>query len=203
MIDKYKTISSPAEGMYKEKGSKFLAYAYPVTSEQDVKEILETLKKQHHKARHHCYAYVLGKNKEYYRANDAGEPANSAGKPILGQIYAKDITNVLVVVVRYFGGVKLGVGGLINAYKTAAEDALNNAKIVEKDIEKRVRVKCNFNDISMIQNAVAKTAARIKKEHYDKNCNFVIEVSMQKLPTFEKLLSANPNIDYQVIDTDL
>jgi uncharacterized YigZ family protein len=199
---KYKTISSPSEGEYKEKGSKFLAFAYPVASEEDVKKYLEKLSKAHHKARHHCYAYVLGENKELYRANDAGEPSNSAGKPILGQIQAKDLTNVLVVVVRYFGGVKLGVGGLINAYKSAAEAALNNAEIIEKDILATLKVQCDYADIPLVQSVVAKNQARTVREDYDKSCIFVIEVPLEKLFDFEKNLSAHHHIQYQIMDNN-
>jgi uncharacterized YigZ family protein len=130
----YKTIAFASEATFKEKGSKFLAFAYPVTNEGDVKEKLELLRKKYFDARHHCYAYMIGESETRFRANDDGEPNHSAGDPILGQIRSKGITNVLIVVVRYFGGVKLGVGGLIAAYKTAAETALKNSKIVEQDI---------------------------------------------------------------------
>jgi len=128
------TVEGPSEGSYKESGSKFLAFAYPVSSEDEVKIKIETLKKKYFDARHHCFAWMLGENKSRYRAFDDGEPNHAAGDPILGQIKSKNLTNVLVVVIRYFGGVKLGVGGLIQAYKTAAEDALNNASIVEREV---------------------------------------------------------------------
>lgn len=124
-------ITGPAEGTYKEKGSKFIALAMPVYSEDEVKEKLEELRKQYHDARHHCYAYVLGPDKSAYRMNDDGEPSGTAGRPIHGQIMANDLTNVLVVVVRYFGGVKLGVSGLITAYRSATADALGSANVRE------------------------------------------------------------------------
>lgn len=133
--DTYFTIASPSEGLYKEKGSKFLAFAYHVETEVEVKEHVERIKKEYFDARHHCYAYILGARKDAFRINDDGEPSGTAGKPIHGQLLSKDLTNVLVVVVRYFGGIKLGVSGLINAYKTAARDALDQAKIVEKTID--------------------------------------------------------------------
>jgi len=129
--DTYKMITGPAEGTYKEKGSKFIALAMPVFSEDAVKEKLEEIRKQYHDARHHCFAYVLGPDKSAYRMNDDGEPSGTAGRPIHGQIMAKDLTNILVVVVRYFGGVKLGVSGLITAYKSATADALDSANIRE------------------------------------------------------------------------
>lgn len=135
--DTYLTISDDSEGFYKEKGSKFLSFAFPVHHEEDIKEKLDILRKKYYDARHHCYAYVLGKDKEIFRANDDGEPNHSAGDPILGQIKSNQLTNILIVVVRYFGGVKLGVGGLISAYRTAAAEAISNNVIVEAIVKKR------------------------------------------------------------------
>jgi len=132
--DNYKTIETTSEGIYKEKGSKFIAYAFPVTCEEDIKDEISRLKKEYYDARHHCYAYMLGADKKDFRANDDGEPSSTAGKPILGQILSSDLTNILIVVIRYFGGTKLGVSGLIHAYKTAAQDAIANAQIIEKTI---------------------------------------------------------------------
>ena len=128
--DNYKTITSKSEGFYKEKGSKFISFAIPVTTEAEVKEFLEQTKREFHDARHVCFAYILGFDKSAYRMNDDGEPSGTGGRPIYGQLLSFDLTNTLVAVVRYFGGTKLGVSGLINAYKTAAKDALNNAEIV-------------------------------------------------------------------------
>ena len=133
--DTYKMLSQPGEGLYKEKGSKFIATAFTVTSEDDVKRALAEVKKKYYDARHHCYAYMIGPDKCCFRSSDDGEPSGTAGKPILNQILSKDVTNVCVIVVRYFGGIKLGVSGLINAYKTAARDALDNATIVEKTVD--------------------------------------------------------------------
>ena len=130
--DTYKTIANSSEGLYKEKGSKFIAYAYPVSSEEEIKEHIAKLKKEYYDARHHCYAYMLGADKSVSRANDDGEPSSTAGKPILGQILSNDLTNILIVVIRYFGGTKLGVSGLIHAYKTAAAEAIDNAEVLEK-----------------------------------------------------------------------
>jgi len=130
---KIKTISAPAEAIYKEKRSKFLAFAYPVENEIEIKEKIAFLKKKYHDARHHCYAYILGANKSVYRKNDDGEPSGSAGHPIYGQLLSKDVTNVLIVVVRYFGGIKLGTGGLRIAYKLAAKEVLEKVQIIEKN----------------------------------------------------------------------
>jgi uncharacterized YigZ family protein len=132
--DTYLTIKAPAEGIYKEKGSKFIGCAFPVKTEVECKEIILRLKKEHHSARHHCYAYRLGPDLQTFRANDDGEPNNTAGKPILGQIQSKGLTNILIVVVRYFGGTLLGVGGLITAYRSAAAEAIANAQIIEEQI---------------------------------------------------------------------
>ena len=132
--DTYLTLSSFSEGLYKEKGSRFIALAYPVRNEAEVKDILAELRRTYHDARHHCYAYVLGFDKSTFRINDDGEPSGTAGKPIYGQISASDLTNVLIVVVRYFGGILLGVSGLIRAYKLAAKDAIDKAKIIEKTV---------------------------------------------------------------------
>ena len=151
--DTYKTISKPSEGIFKDKGSKFLAFAYSVYSEEEVKEILKKLRKEEHNARHHCYAYRLGIDKKIYRVNDDGEPSNSAGKPILGQIQSKDLTNILIVVVRYFGGTLLGIGGLINAYRSAAADALNNAEITTKTVDDKFEITYDYaamNDVMKI-----------------------------------------------------
>ncbi|MFY0627992.1 MAG: YigZ family protein [Reichenbachiella sp.] len=139
MAKSYKTIAEPSEGFYKEKGSKFLAHAYPVLSVDSIKERVDQLKKKYHDARHHCFAFILGLDNPQIRANDDGEPNHSAGDPILGQIRSFELVDVLVVVVRYFGGTKLGVGGLIHAYKSAAEDALAHAKI------KTIQIKTQFN----------------------------------------------------------
>ena len=132
MSDIYKSISSPSEGLFKDNGSRFIALAYPVETEDEIREIVASLKKEYHDARHHCYAWRLGKDGGKWRANDDGEPSGSAGRPILGQIDSAGLSDVLVVVVRYFGGIKLGIPGLIRAYKTSTSDALSNAQVTEK-----------------------------------------------------------------------
>src|SRR5690606_12375814 len=151
MQDTYKTIDQPSEEvLFKEKNSKFFGYAFPVHSENEVKEILEQLKKQHYTARHWCYAYQIGTKTKIYRANDDGEPNNSAGMPIYGQIQSFDVTNTLVVVVRYFGGVKLGVGGLVTAYKTTTQMALEAWEIVEKTIDTHCFIHFDYKDMNMV-----------------------------------------------------
>lgn len=132
ILDTYKSIAAPSEGLFKDNGSRFIALAYPVETEEEVKAIVDSLKKKYHDARHHCYAYRLGLDGSRFRANDDGEPSSSAGRPILGQIDSAGLSDILVVVVRYFGGIKLGIPGLIRAYKTSTADALSQAQVVEK-----------------------------------------------------------------------
>lgn len=153
--DIYQTITQRSEGLFKDRGSKFIAVAFPVYSEDEVQQRLDELRKEFYDARHHCFAYQLGADKMKFRTNDDGEPSNSAGKPILGQINAKDLTNVLVVVIRYFGGTLLGVGGLITAYKTAAAEALNNANIITKTVDNIIEFEYEYpdtNDVMRIFN---------------------------------------------------
>ena len=148
--DTYKTIRYASQGVYKEKGSKFLAFAYPIATEAEAKARLEELRKQYFDARHHCYAYILGADKAAYRINDDGEPSSTAGKPIYGQLLSHDLTNIIIVVVRYFGGIKLGVPGLINAYRTAAKDAIDNAIIIEKNITEVYNLQFTYEQMNSI-----------------------------------------------------
>ena len=150
MSDIYRTIATPAEGIYKEKGSRFISFLFPVTSEEEIREILRRIKKEHHTARHHCYAWRLGAGEIRYRANDDGEPSSTAGKPILGQLISHDLTQVLLVVVRYFGGTLLGTSGLINAYREAAADAIRNATPVEQLVEEELLIECSYNELNSV-----------------------------------------------------
>lgn len=188
--DLYKTIDFPSEEvLLKEKNSKFFGYAFPITSEEEVKEILDRLRKEHFSARHWCYAYQIGTEKIQYRANDDGEPNNSAGMPIYGQIQSFEVTNVLVVVVRYFGGVKLGVGGLISAYKTAAQMALENATIVEKTINKHFVISFGYAHMNKVMRIIKEKNLQIVAQKMEMDCE--IEISIRKknvqnlLDTFE------------------
>lgn len=156
-VETYKTITSPVQAEFKDKGSRFIAFAYPIQTVEEVKHYLEPLKETHHKARHWCYAYRVGVDGLQFRANDDGEPSGSAGRPILGQIDSAELTDVLVVVVRYFGGTLLGVPGLIHAYKTATADVLAQAEIIEKNVEKTVLVRCEYPHLN--------DAIRIAKQH--------------------------------------
>jgi uncharacterized YigZ family protein len=176
MQDAYRTIAHPAEGVYKEKGSKFIALAFPVFTEEDTKEILAELRKQYYDARHHCYAYSLGADKNKYRANDDGEPNHSAGDPILGQIRSADLTNILVVVVRYFGGTKLGVSGLINAYKTAAAEALTNAQVIEGYETVLLLAHFEYRQMNDVMSLVKEYDLVIKEQDFALDCRLTLEV---------------------------
>ncbi|QNJ99244.1 IMPACT family protein [Constantimarinum furrinae] len=175
--DTYKTIreDSPV-ALYKEKGSKFYGYAFHVTNEEQIKEHLEQLKKEHYNARHWCYAWQLGKAYEQYRVNDDGEPSNSAGMPIFGQLQSYDVTNILVVVVRYFGGTKLGVGGLIQAYKTGAQLALENAKIVKRTIDETIQLKFEYPEMNTVMRIIKEEDLTIKSQKMELNCEIVLSV---------------------------
>ncbi|WP_298948870.1 YigZ family protein [uncultured Polaribacter sp.] len=175
--DTYKTIKKPSEEtLFKEKGSKFFGYAFPVLAEDDVKEKLELLKKKHHSARHFCYAYQIGFEKTQYRANDDGEPNNSAGLPIYGQIQSFGVTNILVVSVRYFGGTKLGVGGLISAYKTSAQLALEASEILVKTIDVNYQLKFNYDLMNAVQRIIKEKNLEIVSQKLEMDCEYVISV---------------------------
>lgn len=176
MEDAYRTIAQPAEGLYKEKGSKFIALAYPVYSEDEVKDTLAELRKQYYDARHHCYAYSLGADKSRYRANDDGEPNHSAGDPILGQIRSADLTNVLVVVIRYFGGTKLGVSGLINAYKTAASEALASATVLEAFETVLLQAHFEYPQMNDVMSLVKDHDLTVKQQDFALECRITLEV---------------------------
>ena len=173
----YFTIESPAKGLYREKGSKFLSFAYPVETESAIKLKIEALRKEYYDARHHCFAWVLGADKNKFRAFDDGEPNHSAGDPILGQIKSKDLTDVLVVVVRYFGGTKLGVGGLISAYKTSAADALNNAKIIEKEVAEVWHLHYSYPSTPEIMRLVKEFDLMIVNQKFESTCEVQVEVT--------------------------
>jgi len=176
MEDTYLSIEKATEGIYKEKGSKFIALAFPVKDEEDIKEHLESIKKKYYDARHHCYAYRLGKDGEVFRANDDGEPNHSAGDPILGQIRSANITNALVVVVRYFGGTKLGVGGLINAYKTAAAEAIANAKIVTGTLINMIEIRFDYLHMNDVMKLIKDYEAEVKDQNFDITCSIIISI---------------------------
>jgi uncharacterized YigZ family protein len=195
--DTYKTIQKPSEGIFKDKGSKFIAYALPVVSEEEIKEHLTTIKKNHHSARHHCYAYRLGYKGEQYRINDDGEPSGTAGKPIYGQLLSYNITNILIVVVRYFGGTLLGVSGLINAYKKATIDVLNSSEIVEKTITERFKIVYDYNQQSVVSRIIKENNIEVEKSTYTINCTLYLSV---RLNNAEKTFNEFSDIEGITID---
>lgn len=177
--DTYRTLEAPSEEvLFKEKNSKFFGLAFPVTNEEEIKNILTEIKKAHFSARHWCYAYQIGTEKIQYRANDDGEPNNSAGMPIYGQIQSFDVTNVLVVVIRYFGGVKLGVGGLISAYKTTAQMALENATIIEKTIDKHFLIHFDYKNMNKVMRIIKEKNLEIVNQKMELSCE--IEIKTRK-----------------------
>lgn len=176
---KYRTIQKSAEGFYKEKGSKFLAFAVPVSTEQEIKEFIAQKRKEHHQAVHVCSAFRLGADHKLYRSSDDGEPSNSAGPPILGQIQAFDLTNVLVAVVRYYGGTNLGVGGLINAYRTAAREALEAAQVVEKEEEVELTLTFSYQKMHLVMDFLKKEKIQILDQSLETFCVVKILVSKQ------------------------
>ncbi len=184
--DSYYTISAAAEGLFKDRGSKFLAFAFPVKSEAAIKVCLNHLRKEHPSATHHCYAWRLGADKNAFRANDDGEPSNTAGKPILAQIQAKDLTDVLVVVVRYFGGTLLGVNGLINAYKLAAAEVLGQAPIVEQFIYFEYMVEFDFKDTNAVMRLLKQNQAKILATDYLETNSIVFQIKKQHSEQLEK-----------------
>ena len=176
MNDTYKTIEKASVGYFKDKGSKFHAFAFPVRNEDEIKENLSRLKKEHYSARHHCYAWRIGTEEIIFRANDDGEPSSTAGKPILGQLQSFEVTNILIIVVRYFGGTLLGVGGLINAYKNAAADALNNAEIVEKLIERNYCLGFTCNELNDVMQIIKNENLNIIKTQFEEKCKLFFSV---------------------------
>lgn len=190
--DSYKTISGSAEGRYKDKGSKFIAITYPVTTEEEVKEGLAEVRSKYHDARHHCYAYVLGFDKSSTRFNDDGEPSGTAGRPIFGQINSRDLTNTLVVVVRYFGGVKLGVRGLINAYKASASDALDQVDIISKTVNEIFRVDFEYPLMNSVMKIIKDYNLKIVSQDFQMKCTLDYRVRKNNADLVkEKLLKIN------------
>jgi len=179
-MDSFHTVTTPTEGIYKEKGSKFLAFSMPVENSEQVKELVKTFKKDYYDARHVCYAYMLGAERKEWRANDDGEPSGTAGRPILGQINSRELTNILVVVVRYFGGILLGTGGLTVAYKEAAADALNQAEIIEKTVNCEMTIHFEYSIMNSVMRIVKETNALILDQGYENDCFMKLSIRKQE-----------------------
>lgn len=189
MSDTYLTIQDKSEGIYTEKRSKFLAFAHPVETIDEIKDLLTDYKKKYYDARHVCYAYMLGPERTDFRANDDGEPSSTAGKPILGQINSRELTNILVVVIRYFGGVKLGTSGLIVAYREAATEALSAATVIEKTIEETVTFTFPYVMMNSVMRVVKELNPRIVEQKYDETCIITLSIKRSMAPMLEERLN--------------
>lgn len=192
--DFFITIDKPAEGFFKDRGSKFFSYVFPCSKEDELKSNMDVLKKTHHAARHYCYAYRFKHDYSVYRVNDDGEPINSAGKPILGQIDAKKLTNVALIVVRYFGGTKLGVGGMINAYREAALSALNNAVVIEHTIDDSFLVECGYPEINTVMRFAKDLGVTITKQKLELRCKIFFSSRQKNSPSILDKFNGLKNI---------
>ena len=187
--DTYRSIAAPAKGLYKELGSKFLAFAYPVETEEEAKNLLAAVRKEYFDARHHCYAWRLGLSGEPYRMNDDGEPSSTAGRPIHGQLLSHELSDILVVVVRYFGGTKLGVPGLIRAYKTATQDAIANAQIIEKVAGEHFTVSFDYLQMNDAMKVLKDMGITPLRQDFDLRCTLEVRVRLSQVEEFRKQMS--------------
>jgi uncharacterized YigZ family protein len=190
--DTYKTIKSPAEGIYKEKGSRFVSIAIPVSDQEEIKPILDRIKKEHHEARHHCFAYMIGHDRNTWRINDDGEPSGTAGRPIMGQINSFGLTNILIVVSRYFGGTLLGVSGLINAYRSAAASAIGNAEILEKTLQEYYEITYPYISMNDVMKILKEENIGQSEQSFDLNCRILLNF---RVTLKERVLSRLSRID--------
>jgi uncharacterized YigZ family protein len=193
----YLSLESLSEGLYKEKGSKFIGYAIPCRTEEEAKQHLNEWKKMHHQARHLCYAYRFGVGNYNTRANDDGEPNNSAGAPILGQIQSFELTNVLIGVIRYFGGTKLGVGGLIHAYRAAAKEAIETGTIIQRELEETLKITFNYPQLPAIMSLIKTTNAKVLGQDFQLDCNLEICIPLQESEKLKVLLHDIENTEVQ------
>lgn len=193
--DTYASIAGRSDGLFKDNGSRFIAQAYPVESEEEVKEIVGSLKKEYHDARHHCFAYRLGLDGSRWRANDDGEPSGSAGRPILGQIDAAGLSDILVVVIRYFGGIKLGIPGLIRAYKTSTADALAQATVVEKVAGKDYRLSFPYLSMNAVMKVVKDMSLPQKDQYFAERCSMLLRVRLSQEAAFLERVSNIEGVD--------
>ncbi len=182
--DSYKSIAAVSEGLFKDNGSRFIARAYPVETEEEVKAIVAELKKEYYDARHHVYAYRLGYKGDKFRANDDGEPSGSSGRPVLGQIDSNGLSDILVVVIRYFGGIKLGIPGLIRAYKTSTADALANAEFIEKIASKRYKVSFGYMSMNSVMKVFKDMGLEQKNQKFDMECSIETNVRLSQIDSF-------------------
>lgn len=196
----YKTIEKPAEGIYKEKGSKFIARAIHVETEEECKNVLSELKKEFHNARHHCYAWRIDPENEQFRSNDDGEPSGTAGKPILNQIYSFDLFNVMVVVIRYFGGTKLGTSGLITAYKTATREALSSAKVKKRFVVRQLELNFKYSSMNDVMRIIKEENLEIYDQNYNLDCVIKLTVKKVDLNRIKNRLKLIPDTKIKVLN---
>ena len=194
--DVYKTITKPSEGSYSEKRSKFISFAYYVETEEETKDILDEIRNKYYDARHVCYAYLIGCDEIQYRANDDGEPSGTAGRPILGQIRSFELTNVLIVVVRYFGGIKLGTGGLIVAYKAAAANALEQADIVTRTVDEQIRFKFEYPFMNDVMRVVKDMEADVLDQTFYLDCDMTVRIRRSEMPILRERISQIQTIEW-------
>ncbi|PIV16132.1 MAG: YigZ family protein [Flavobacteriales bacterium CG03_land_8_20_14_0_80_35_15] len=196
----YFTLETPVSGaIFKDKGSKFLGFAFPIQSEAAIKPLIDNLKKEHHAARHYCYAWQLGVETIIYRTNDDGEPSNSAGKPIYGQIVSKNLTNILVVVVRYYGGINLGVGGLIHAYKTAAQNCLNEVCILKKTLQTELLLKFDYKYLNKVMHFIKEYKLTFKTQKMELVCEIKLLISKSEVSKIEILLTEMQGVNFKIL----
>ena len=195
LFDAYSSIAAPSEGLYKDNGSRFIALAYPVETEEEVKAIVAGLRKQYHDARHHCFAYRLGYKGNVFRSSDDGEPSGSAGRPILGQIDSAGLSDVLVVVVRYFGGIKLGIPGLIRAYKTSTADALAQAQVVEKIAGVWLRLSFGYESMNAVMKVLKEMNLPQRAQDFGQQCSLEVRVRLSALDSFREKMGTTIKIE--------
>jgi len=199
--DSYRTIQSASQGLYKEKGSRFLSFAFPVSDQEEIKPIIEKLRKEHHEARHHCYAYIIGQKRNIWRVNDDSEPSGTAGRPILGQINSFGLTNVLIVVSRYFGGTLLGVSGLINAYRSAAASAISNAEIIKCTVQEFYEINYPYISMNDVMKILKDEGISQSDQSFDLECSMIISFRTSFRGKILNKLSRIDGIKYTYIET--
>lgn len=199
--DTYKTIASSSQGIYKEKGSRFVSFAVPVSGQEEIKPIIDKIRKEHHEARHHCYAYIIGHERIIWRVNDDGEPSGTAGKPILGQINSFGLTNIIIVVSRYFGGTLLGVSGLINAYRSAAESALRNAELTEKTVNEYYKITYPYISMNDVMKILKEENIGQSEQSFDIECHILLNFRVSVKEKVLNRLSRIDGLNYRYIET--
>ena len=199
--DSYKTIKSSSQGIYKEKGSRFIAFAYPVSNKEEIKPIIDKTRKEYHDARHHCYAYMIGFERTTWRANDDGEPSGTAGKPIIGQINSFGLTNILIIVIRYFGGTLLGTSGLINAYKTAAYEALKNSEIIECNVKEYYKIEFIYSSMNNVMKVLKEENISHTDQVFGLDCSSTISFRLSAKENILKKFSGIEDIKLTYVGT--